>query len=246
MSKTTSCHHGIAGGGPPPVGFFFFFSFFFLACFGGVWHLIACLTTSFFTFCVGLCVLPLAFTWVAISSRSVCFHLTVTELFSLLNNASALSSTSSNKQRTSSSVKLEVRCLLELSTMTQFSSSLFEISGFSSRNVTNFSLTSDVDSETLDVAPQSSKYASWPQTYAFVELRCALALRVRNLMRNCFHLRIRQDLGPWNCSVPHWPRFKRHFRCNMRLECANEEDEAECPYSFCDHGLVRTYRHCYF
>ena len=69
----------------------------------------------FFTFCVGHCVFPLAFTQVAISSQSVCFLLTVTELFSLLvNNASALSFTSSNEQRTSSSVKLEVHCLLEL------------------------------------------------------------------------------------------------------------------------------------
>ena len=71
----------------------------------------------FFIFCVGLCVFPLAFTRVAISSQSVCFLLTVTELFSLLNNASALSFTSSNEQRTSSSVKLEVRCLLELSAL---------------------------------------------------------------------------------------------------------------------------------
>ena len=57
------------------------------------------------------------FTRVAISSQSVCFLLTVTELFSLLNNALALSVTSSNKQRTSASVKLEVRCLLELSAL---------------------------------------------------------------------------------------------------------------------------------
>ena len=71
----------------------------------------------FFAFCVGLCVFPLAFTRVAISSQSVCFLLTVTKLFSLLNTASALSFTSSNKQRTSSSVKLEVRCLLELSAL---------------------------------------------------------------------------------------------------------------------------------
>ena len=50
----------------------------------------------------------------------------------------------------------------------------------------------------------------------------------------------------WNCSVPHWPRFQRHFRCNMRQECANEEDETECPYSSCEHGGVRIHHACYF
>ena len=50
----------------------------------------------------------------------------------------------------------------------------------------------------------------------------------------------------WNCSVPHWPRFQRHFRCNMRQECADENDESECPYSFCDHRGIRVDRHCYF
>ena len=52
--------------------------------------------------------------------------------------------------------------------------------------------------------------------------------------------------GTWNCSVPHWPRFQRHFRCNMRRECANEEDETECPYSSCEHGGVRIDHACYF
>ena len=50
----------------------------------------------------------------------------------------------------------------------------------------------------------------------------------------------------WNCSVRHWPRFQRHFRCNMRQECAHGEDETECPYSYCSHGGVRIDRHCYF
>ena len=140
----------------------------------------------FFTFCVGLCVIPLAFMRVAICSQSVCFLLTVTELFSSLNNA--LSFTSSNKQRTSSSVKLEVRCLLELSALpsifnmiladkqehgTVWNLDLQAISNYVAilflalrnlrifpRNVTIFSLTSVVDSETLDVAPHTSKYAS--------------------------------------------------------------------------------------
>ena len=52
--------------------------------------------------------------------------------------------------------------------------------------------------------------------------------------------------GTWNCSVPHWPRFQRHFRCNMRQECANEEDETECPHSSCEHGGVRIEHDCYF
>ena len=50
----------------------------------------------------------------------------------------------------------------------------------------------------------------------------------------------------WNCSVPHWPRFQRHFRCNMRQECVSGEDEVQCPYSPCSHGGVRLGRHCYF
>ena len=29
------------------------------------------------------------------------------------------------------------------------------------------------------------------------------------------------DDNTWNCSVPHWPRFQRHFRCNLREECVN-------------------------
>ena len=115
-------------------------------------------TTSFYFLCRSLRLSSCVHTGFVISSQSVCFLSTVTELFSLLNNASALSFTSSNKQRTSSSVKLEDRCLLELSalpsifnmiladkqedrtvwnldlqaiSMTQFSSSLFEISGYS-------------------------------------------------------------------------------------------------------------------
>ena len=50
----------------------------------------------------------------------------------------------------------------------------------------------------------------------------------------------------WNCSVPHWPHFERHFRCNMRQECASSKDEVECPYSLCAHGGVSFFGHCYF
>ena len=50
----------------------------------------------------------------------------------------------------------------------------------------------------------------------------------------------------WNCSVPLWPHFKRHFRCNLRQECFNGEDEVQCPYSSCRHGGVSFHGHCYF
>ena len=50
----------------------------------------------------------------------------------------------------------------------------------------------------------------------------------------------------WNCSMPHWWRFKRHFRCNLRQECVNGEDEVQCPYSPCSHGGVSIAHHCYF
>ena len=50
----------------------------------------------------------------------------------------------------------------------------------------------------------------------------------------------------WNCSKPHWLRLQRHFRCNLRQECASGEDEAWCPYSPCEHGGVSFYGHCYF
>ena len=50
----------------------------------------------------------------------------------------------------------------------------------------------------------------------------------------------------WNCSVPHWPRFQNHFRCNLRQECVSREDEVQCPYSPCNHGGVIFAGHCYF
>ena len=50
----------------------------------------------------------------------------------------------------------------------------------------------------------------------------------------------------WNCSVRHWPRFKRHFRCNLRQECIGREDEERCPYSSCRRGGVSFGHRCYF
>ena len=46
--------------------------------------------------------------------------------------------------------------------------------------------------------------------------------------------------------MPHWPHFQRHFRCNLRQECAGGEDEVQCPYSPCSHGGVSFQGHCYF
>ena len=51
----------------------------------------------------------------------------------------------------------------------------------------------------------------------------------------------------WNCSVPSWPRFRRHFLCDLRQDCAGGEDEVQCPYSPCNkQGGVRLRGHCYF
>ena len=50
----------------------------------------------------------------------------------------------------------------------------------------------------------------------------------------------------WNCSVPQWPRFRRHFLCNLRQDCVSRDDEAQCPYSPCEHGGVSFHGQCYF
>ena len=42
--------------------------------------------------------------------------------------------------------------------------------------------------------------------------------------------------GLWNCSVPFWPEFRFHFKCNRQKECALGEDERECPYTLCKDG----------
>nr|KAG5710813.1 hypothetical protein BaRGS_026964 [Batillaria attramentaria] len=34
--------------------------------------------------------------------------------------------------------------------------------------------------------------------------------------------------GKWNCSVPHWPRFRPHLTCNLEPECASET-HFQCP-----------------
>ena len=50
----------------------------------------------------------------------------------------------------------------------------------------------------------------------------------------------------WNCSVQHWTRYQRHFRCNLRQECVSGEDELHCPYAPCQNGGVSFAGHCYF
>lgn len=34
----------------------------------------------------------------------------------------------------------------------------------------------------------------------------------------------------WNCSVPFWATFERHFPCDMEVDCDGEQDEVVCPY----------------
>ena len=62
-------------------------------------------------------------------------------------------------------------------------------------------------------------------------------------MRFSFHsnkaLPQRLEDGTWNCSVPHWADFQQHLQCNLRVECASGEDEAQCPYTTDDCGPGR-------
>ncbi|KAL8596879.1 hypothetical protein ACOMHN_060687 [Nucella lapillus] len=52
--------------------------------------------------------------------------------------------------------------------------------------------------------------------------------------------------GLWNCSVPEWPHFERHFRCNLKRECEGGEDEVTCPYfGFCGEDYLTVDNRCY-
>ena len=53
--------------------------------------------------------------------------------------------------------------------------------------------------------------------------------------------------GKWNCSVPHWPDFRQHMRCNMLRECEGGEDEVDCGYESedCGPGLISAAGSCY-
>ena len=39
--------------------------------------------------------------------------------------------------------------------------------------------------------------------------------------------------------MPHWADFQQHLQCNLRVECASGEDEAQCPYTTDDCGPGR-------
>ena len=54
--------------------------------------------------------------------------------------------------------------------------------------------------------------------------------------------------GRWNCSLPHWTEFKRHFPCNLQAECVGGEDEKDCHYtnvSRCGAGAISLGESCY-
>ena len=49
----------------------------------------------------------------------------------------------------------------------------------------------------------------------------------------------------WNCTVPHWPDFQLHLRCNLLVECDNGQDEDGCGYVTCRHGGFLFRHTCY-
>ena len=53
--------------------------------------------------------------------------------------------------------------------------------------------------------------------------------------------------GTWNCSVGFWASFQDHFPCDLAMECARGEDEADCPYSspLCVQGEFFLGHSCY-
>ena len=52
--------------------------------------------------------------------------------------------------------------------------------------------------------------------------------------------------GKWNCSVPYWPDFDVHFRCDLVVDCVGGEDEMDCPYSgHCGLGRATIDNRCY-
>ncbi|KAK7474463.1 hypothetical protein BaRGS_00034285 [Batillaria attramentaria] len=43
--------------------------------------------------------------------------------------------------------------------------------------------------------------------------------------------------GTYNCSVPHFERFRPHFNCNLVKECQDMEDERDCSYTSDECGV---------
>ena len=54
--------------------------------------------------------------------------------------------------------------------------------------------------------------------------------------------------GLLNCSVAHFAEFAHHVNCNLAVECAGKEDEADCSYTTnaCGPGLVDAGDKCYY
>ncbi|PVD37665.1 hypothetical protein C0Q70_00264 [Pomacea canaliculata] len=68
---------------------------------------------------------------------------------------------------------------------------------------------------------------SYPQSPSGNETGFRLVFSFNALSALPQHLRD----GRWNCSVPHWPDFRLHFRCDLVSDCVGNEDEVDCPYT---------------
>ncbi|KAK7475463.1 hypothetical protein BaRGS_00033282, partial [Batillaria attramentaria] len=55
------------------------------------------------------------------------------------------------------------------------------------------------------------------------------------------------SVSKWNCSVPYWDDFRRHFQCDFKQDCVNGEDERDCLYKnhTCGEGWVLLEGKCY-
>lgn len=91
------------------------------------------------------------------------------------------------------------------------------------------------------------------QTSAFfVRLACTRSVGVTSV-RLIFSFHSATNLpeqapdGKWNCSVPHWTDFSRHFLCDLKVQCARGEDELTCPYTMerCGLGFITVYDSCF-
>ena len=53
--------------------------------------------------------------------------------------------------------------------------------------------------------------------------------------------------GTWNCCAAFWVSFQEHFSCNLAVQCAERDDEMNCPYSspLCEPGDFFLGHSCY-
>ena len=53
--------------------------------------------------------------------------------------------------------------------------------------------------------------------------------------------------GTWNCSVSYWPALQAHFPCDLQKNCAEGQDERDCPYTKpqCGLGFITAGRSCF-